>query len=185
MISASNSRMNSQESSHRERLYESFVGQNSAYYILKWDSMQDRWRSWNWSAFFFGEGWLLYRKMYGYAVLYSILRLFITPIFNSIILFHEGHLYDLLPLLMPHSIILNILLGIIGNHLYKIQADKKIAAAQASYKPEQVLLGLQNKGGVSIGALLLIPVLSMVEHFILFMFNNHFIVNWTQYYETI
>ena len=44
----------------RDRLLESFVGPNAAHYLLAWDAMQERRWSWNWSAFFFGEGWLLY-----------------------------------------------------------------------------------------------------------------------------
>lgn len=168
-----------------QNLYERFVGPNAAYYILSWDRGRGGNMSWNWSAFFFGEAWLLYRKMYGYAVLYSIARLVITPVLTFIPLFSDGVLNNVAPLVMPYTFILNILIGLYGNPLYQRHASQKLRLARASFKPEHLALGVQSLGGVSLLALLLIPVLGVLEHILLLLYENDFSFNWVQSYQII
>ena len=163
-----------------ERLHEAFVGPNAAHYILGWDSMQRRRWSWNWSAFLFGEGWLLYRKMYLYAIVFSLTRLTLTPLLSSITPFGDSPLNQAILLLMPYTMILNIALGLYGNHFYRIHADDKIKAAIKEFEPERLLLGVQSKGGVSLLALLWIPVIAIVEHIALFFMGNDFSIHWTE-----
>lgn len=164
-------------------LYERFVGPNASHYIIRWDSMKDRIWSWNWSAFFFAEGWLLYRKMYFYAIIYSLIRISITPFFASLA-FADGLPNLFFLAVQPHTLVINVVLGLIADHLYKVHADKKIAAAKSIIKPEHLLLGVSSKGGVSLISLLLIPVIAIIEHLTLFLFNNDLNVNWTETYQT-
>jgi hypothetical protein len=177
--------MSHPDNSTDDQLYERFAGPNAAYYILKWDVMRDRLMSWNWSAFFFGEGWLLYRKMYLYAIIYSVVRVLITPFLTSITLFGDSLLNDVAPMLMPYTIILNLLIGLYGNHLYKLHADHNIRAAKVSFKTEHIALGVQGMGGVSLLALLLIPIFAIIENFLLFLYANDFSFNWIQTYQMI
>lgn len=166
-----------------EELYERFIGPNASHYILRWDSMKGRIWSWNWSAFFFAEGWLLYRKMYLYAIGYTLLRLMLSPLFSSVAI-DDGMLNLVFLAAQPHTLILNIVLGVFADHLYKVHAEKKIASAKIKFKPEHLLLGVTSKGGVSLLALLLIPVIAAIEHLVLFLIDNDFSVNWMQTYQT-
>jgi len=163
-----------------ERLLEAFVGPNAAHYLLTWDAMHERRWSWNWSAFFFGEGWLLYRKMYLFAILFSVTRLVLTPYLSSIKFFSDSLLNQAIPLLFPYTMILNVVLGIYANHLYRNHAEKKISGTIAAFKPERRLLGVQSKGGVSLLALLWIPVIAILEHLVLFLLENNFSFHWTE-----
>ena len=166
-------------------LKEAFIGPNAAHYLLAWDAMQNRRWSWNWSAFFFGEGWLLYRKMYLPAVLFSLARLSLTPLLNSITLFSDELLNQTLPLLFPNTMILNIALGIYANHLYRAHTEKTISAAIREFRPERRLLGIQAQGGVSLLALLWIPVIAVIEQLLLFMTGNGFSFEWTKITQSI
>lgn len=168
-----------------EHLFEQFVGPNAAYYIVKWDTMRDRQVSWNWPAFFFGEGWLLYRKMYLYAVIYSMARLMATPFLASVASFSNQLLSEAAPMFIPYSIVLNLVLGLYGNALYKLHAKQKLRYAKASFKPDHLALGVQSLGGVSLLALLLIPVLAMLERLLLLFFGSDVSFNWTQTYQII
>jgi hypothetical protein len=173
------------EPDNRDLLLETFVGPNAAHYLLAWDVMRERRWSWNWSAFFFGEGWLLYRKMYLLAIVFSLARLALTPYLSSITLFSDSLLNQAMPLLFPYTMILNIALGIYANHLYRIHAEKKISKATAEFKPERRLLGLQSRGGVSLLALLWMPVIAIIEHGVLFLVENNFSFQWTEIIQSI
>ena len=173
------------EADSRDRLLEAFVGPKAAHYLLAWDAMQERRWSWNWSAFFFGEGWLLYRKMYLLAILFSLTRLALTPYLSSITLFSDSLLNQAIPLLFPYTMILNIVLGIYANHLYRSHAEKKISETIAELKPERRLLGVQTRGGVSLLALLWIPVIAIVEHMVLLLVANDFSFQWTEITQSI
>jgi len=168
-----------------ELLQEAFVGPNAAHYLLAWDNMRERRWSWNWSAFFFGEGWLLYRRMYLSAVLFSLARLSLTPLLNGLILFTDDLLNQMVPLLFPYTMVLNIALGIYANHLYRIHAHQKISEAIREFRPERRLLGVKAKGGVSLLALLWIPVIAVVEQLLLFLTGNDFSFEWTKFTQSI
>jgi hypothetical protein len=173
------------EPDNRDLLIETFVGPNAAYFLLAWDVMRERRWSWNWSAFFFGEGWLLYRKMYLLAILFSLARMALTPYLSSITLFSDSLLNQAIPLLFPYTMVLNIVLGIYANHLYRIHAEKKIREAIAEFKPERRLLGVQTRGGVSLLALLWIPVIAIVEHMVLLLVANDFSFQWTEITQSL
>lgn len=91
-----------------EEEWRTFIGPGADYYLNKFEkfSSADMERSpvsWNWAAFFFGFVWMLYRKMYLWALVSFILAL--TPI--------------AFPLLM-------VLWGLTGNFLYYRHGRKKI-----------------------------------------------------------
>jgi hypothetical protein len=172
--------MNSPELKRNSGLYAAFVGPNSDYYIQQWERSPGRWRSWNWSAFFFGDGWLLYRKLYGYAVIFALVRLLITLLTSSLEPFHDDLLNSLVSMVMPYSILINIFVGLYGNGLYQRQADKKIALARAAYPPLTWLMELSKLGGVSWVALLLIPVFSVIENLVLAIYQQGWEFDWFQ-----
>jgi hypothetical protein len=81
------------------------------------------------------------------------------------------------PMVMPYSLILNLIVGFYGNALYHRQAEKKIAVAKASYPPDLWLMGLSRLGGVSWLALLLIPVFTVLENLIIAVYQNDFVLD--------
>jgi hypothetical protein len=123
--------------------------------------------------------------MYLLAIVFSLARLALTPYLSSITLFSDSLLNQAMPLLFPYTMILNIALGIYANHLYRIHAEKKISKATAEFKPERRLLGLQARGGVSLLALLWMPVIAIIEHGVLFLVENNFSFQWTEITQSI
>lgn len=82
------------------------IGQNSGYYVPKFEAMTQRGKkiSWNWSAFLITPYWMIYRKMYGYGA--AVLGgLFLLSLFG-------GWLIYLLRMAVY------IVIGILGNYIY-------------------------------------------------------------------
>jgi hypothetical protein len=114
-----------------EEDYRAFIGGKADYYLSKFRRFQAAGRdqfavSWNWSAFFLGFIWMLYRKMYLWALLAFLITF--TPV---------GF-----PLTM-------IAWGITGNYLYYLQARKKILDTKSQQITSSSALTLQELGGVN------------------------------------
>ena len=168
----------------RESLFERFIGPHASYYILAWSNMKGRWASWNWSAFLFGDAWLFYRKMYLYGVIYSLCRVLLTPLLTAPNFFKTPLDVDLIALLAPHTLLMNVVLGIAGNHLYFRHAKKKIDSASAKHEAHHLLLSIEAMGGVSVVALLLIPLFALIEHLIPFLLDTNISYEWFQSSQT-
>ena len=114
-----------------EEDFRAFIGKNADRYLSQFRRFQitgrDRFAvTWNWSAFFLGFIWMLYRKMVLWALVTFIIAL--TPI---------GF-----PLTM-------IGWGIVGNYLYYVQARKKILDIKSRQTAAPTVLSLQELGGVN------------------------------------
>ncbi|SQI35680.1 Protein of uncharacterised function (DUF2628) [Leminorella richardii] len=103
-------------------------------------------KSWNWTAFFFGAFWFIYRKMYLYAVLYLVLG-FVLASVQELMGISEV-------MINVTSIVLGVAAGIWANRLYKMHIDKKIAETLSYAKGNDIIPALKAKGGTNIGALL-------------------------------
>jgi hypothetical protein len=108
-----------------------FIGKHADYYLRKFRNFSRRGTNsfavtWNWSAFFLGFIWMLYRKMY----LWALAAFFIafTPV--------------ALPLTM-------IGWGIVGNYLYYLHARKKIVEYKSRQGATPSTLSLAELGGVN------------------------------------
>jgi hypothetical protein len=80
--------------------------------------------TWNWSAFLFGNSWLLYRKMYLLGILFFVLDCIIFETIDMIPVNYGNILFTIfifILLIIPH-----ILLGLMGNWLYIKNIHKKI-----------------------------------------------------------
>lgn len=115
----------------RDEDYRAFIGKNADRYVSKFRSFQTAGRdrfavTWNWSAFFLGFIWMLYRKMYLWALLAFLVAM--TPV---------GF-----PLTM-------IGWGITGNYLYYLQARKIILDIKSQQMTAPTPLSLQELGGVN------------------------------------
>lgn len=128
--------------------YNSFIGKNAAKYIIKFKSFQaggfDSFKvTWHWPAFFVPFIWLLYRKLYLWALL--IFCLSIIPYVGFIVM---------------------IVMGITANYLYYKDAKKKILALNSLHKTSEsqgsdeiAHAGGVNNVAVWIGAILFIIVI--------------------------
>ncbi len=110
--------------------YEAFVGsEKAAYYVPKFHQMQTTGQktSWNWCSFLFGPYWLVYRKMYLLAVLVLIIPMVVTGTLKGIgyTLLDDGS-FILNMLASMIGIAIAVLMGLFGNYIYKVHADKKI-----------------------------------------------------------
>lgn len=140
-----------------EEEFRTFIGKKADHYLRKFRNFSGRGTNgfavtWNWSAFFLGFIWMLYRKMY----LWALVAFFIafTPV--------------AFPLTM-------IGWGIVGNYLYYLHARKKILEYKTRQGATPIILSLSELGGVNrwvsfVGFLFFLFLLSIVVFgFLLFL----------------
>ena len=119
-----------------------FIGKNAEKYLPKFRSFtaggRDSFRvTWNWPAFFFSFWWMLYRKMY----LWALLALFLGCV----------------PFL---GLVLMVVFGISGNYLYFLHAKKRVAEVRSAPGTEvERAAALARAGGVNNVAVVLAPLL--------------------------
>lgn len=120
-----------------------FVGKNYDYFKRNWDNCDRKGtkNSWNNAAFFLNFYWLLYRKMYGYFLLYLGFYVLIGCFFKSIYF-------------TCISIGIVVQWGLQGNYLYKTHIDKKVTKIVALNAPQQARIELARQGGTSIAAVI-------------------------------
>ncbi|WP_417897516.1 DUF2628 domain-containing protein [Bacillus haimaensis] len=98
-----------------------YVGKNADYYFNKWqiETGEVKKDSWNWAAFFLGFFWLGYRKMY--SVLFALVAVYLV---TDVILYA----IDIDSTLINSGIGMgtSIVLGLMGNYFYYLQAEKSI-----------------------------------------------------------
>ena len=103
--------------------------EKAAYYVPKFQQIQATGQktSWNWCSFLFGPYWLVYRKMYLLAVLLLVIPMVVTGTLEGIgyALFEDGS-FVLNSLASLIGIAIAVLMGLFGNYIYKVHADKKI-----------------------------------------------------------
>lgn len=124
---------------------EAFVGVNYSYYQAKWQKIADNKNNpmtWNWAAFFLGVVWLVYRKMYHYALIFIgliVLDIMIESFFP-------------LPEVFSNAVNLMIALGFgfYGNALYQMHMNKKVSEIVQTYPPAQLEAELTAQGGVNL-----------------------------------
>lgn len=128
-------------------LYAAFVGDNYAYYQRRWAAMARSGKrfSFNWPAFWLSFIWLAYRKMYLYAFLYV---LFIIV---------ESGVEILLDVPDRVGLAITLAIGVVtggyANFVYRLRADKVIAAVKAAGR-EDAAAEAARCGGTSLPAAL-------------------------------
>ncbi|MGL6009421.1 MAG: DUF2628 domain-containing protein [Culicoidibacterales bacterium] len=102
--------------------YTNFVQKNQVYYVPKF-CLRGGKVSWNWSAFFLGPLWLIYRKMYALAALWVFILL-MTSVFGAFVL------------------------ALMANRLYYLHATRIIAMQKISRRtPEEQRIAIIRAGG--------------------------------------
>lgn len=116
--------------------------------------------SWNWPAFFVTMFWMLYRRMYGYALLYIFVLPIVIIIVSVIFAVITGNKSAAVSVYyLVSSIIGLIIIPMYANALYFRHANKKIARAKAIYNnPEDQLREVYRTGGTG-GAGIIVGVI--------------------------
>ena len=116
---------------------EMFCGPNAGVYAHKW--IGEGVRGWNWSAFFAGIFWMLYRRMYLETVIWVAVILSWGALDS---LFSPG-------LVVLSNIASVFMFPVVAAYLYHARARRKIRAARLSVSVEEQL---RLSGGVSVPA---------------------------------
>lgn len=113
---------------------------SNTYYDEVWKAK----KSWNWGAFLGGPFWLAYRKMYLYAVLFTIIDILLIS-FSNVFIDPSGKVSGWLQL------VLYVIVGILSNNLYLHHAEQKITKISTMYgDTERQNIRLSQAGGTSI-----------------------------------
>jgi len=144
-----------------------FVGPNADYYLEQWRRMEEgQLLSFNVAAFAFGIFWLLYRQMLRPTLLYFAVyagELFLEQ------LIVRGMGWKPLPLAWTFGrfFLFAVLLGLLGNWLYRLHTDEQIGRIRSRYEAPQQARMLQLKGGTS-----LIPIVLFICLILIILLSN-------------
>lgn len=122
-----------------------FIGENSQYYISKFNEMkrENKQTTWNWSAFLFTAYWLIYRKMYAQGIAVMAISFIISLI--------GGGFSSLL------GLVLDVAIGLYGNYIYEKQIEKCITQSKNINEPYKSQYIAKNTGtniGISVAAVI-------------------------------
>lgn len=139
------------------------VGKSRAdYYVPRFNAMrrdQSSW-SWHWPAFFVTWYWFLYRKMWGWAVLYFLLPLLLALPLGALIYAFEKQAGVLYVALMASFWFVPPLLA---NRLYYRHCSSLVSKVSAEGGTrERVLAVLEAKGGTSNAAAIVVGIFVLV-----------------------
>ncbi|MDO4770184.1 MAG: GYF domain-containing protein [Brachymonas sp.] len=139
-----------------------FVGENYPFYARRWAESDQRFGgklSWNWAAFFLGPIWLVYRKMYAHCAALLAASLALTALAQA----SGVSVEDILKWQMHAGPAISFLLGLFGNWLYRLHAQRKVRQIiEANGQSEQVRLLLARQGGVNLTTALALLTLVML-----------------------
>jgi hypothetical protein len=135
-----------------EAYYKAYFGQQSSYYLEKMEeSANGKKNTFNIGAFFTGMFWLLYRKMYLYAIGITAALILLGYVEEFVFQSLEIPLGFQQAYTLVSSLLFAILFGFIGNRLYFSKASREIAGILSTTENEEErMMLLKKKGGVSI-----------------------------------
>jgi hypothetical protein len=107
------------------------------HYVLADAKLSEGRLSWNWAAFFVPTGWMLYRKMIGWATVYYVLLFLVSFLIPGIPTFEQ---FRQTPLSSSFNVLLWILevflnrlpIALFGDALYLRSVRRKVAKRQAA-----------------------------------------------------
>jgi len=143
-------------SAQTQSLYEAAIGpKNTDYYLTVFERFDTAGPgvSWNWPSFFVTFYWFLYRKMWGWAVLYYVVPFFIGMTFGGVSTLLQLAYLGVIFLIFP----------MYANALYYRHLKKKIQRVTTTINDEQeILQALAAKGGTSNIVVIIIGVLVVI-----------------------
>lgn len=147
-----------------------FVGKRSDIYAAKWRDNT----YWNWAAFACGAYWLMYRKMYLYAVLGIVFGFLGIIVPTGLIVMNQRSLEPLAPYIeLFIYLILKLVWGIIGNLVYRHHTERQIAFVKSRLPAGQRESAIRHAGGTNLAlplTLFIVKVLLIVSTFAFIIF---------------
>lgn len=167
-----------------------FVGKNSHYYLPHFKAIAvSKAKSVNWSAFFFEGGFFLYRKMYGWGILFLLIIL-LLEVPNALMMTQMMQSADTIMSAAQSasmqnlsiisyicsflSIALRVLCGFLANPLYKAHCVRKInQEKQVMQSQDEYYAAISKKGSVAfklvVGLLIAYMLFNMVLAYMLIL----------------
>jgi hypothetical protein len=124
------------------RLHANFVGSRYAAYQKRWEAARHKGFSWNWAAFFFGPGWLAYRKMHAGCAVFLVFVAFETALEQI----------ASVPASITAAIYLLVAMGFgaSGDRLYKRHVDARVNKITCDgHNPAAIDAELMRQGGTN------------------------------------
>jgi Protein of unknown function (DUF2628) len=100
-----------------------YLGDKADYYLRSFEKVSTKGTAWNWAAFLLGIGWLCYRGMYRYALIFGILVIVETVV----------EIMFSLPESISNGVTIGIWVGfgMLGNTIFKMHCDKQMALIES------------------------------------------------------
>jgi hypothetical protein len=148
-----------------EEFYRAFIGpRNQEKYVqhfLRFDALGKAGPTWHWPAFFVAFYWLLYRKMWLYALIYFVAP-YLYLIVLAVVAAIAGDAGQPVALIgwVAYLAIIFIAMPMYANALYYVHCKKKIAALRSQSQSVERQLGeLTGSGGTSNAILIVVVIL--------------------------
>jgi type IV pilus assembly protein PilA len=149
---------------------EVFLGpKNRAYYLRRFEQLQNgRTLTWHWPGFFLTSGWLFYRKMWAWAVVYLLVVPLVIVLISLPVAMLVGEAFAGLAVLAIYVLVLFVIVPLLANPLYRGHARREIGKINATTTGEERRLALARAGGTSgagiivAGVVLLVPAIGIL-----------------------
>jgi serine/threonine protein kinase len=118
-----------------EEKVQSYVGVKAPYYLSKWKSAERKFLglTFNWAALFGGMLWMIYRKMYLYAVIFYLVDYTVSIFLEYVVKTFVSHNAKLTTAAALVVYVLPLpLFGLLGNLVYRSQVHSKLRQISAS-----------------------------------------------------
>ncbi len=151
----------------KEEDYIAFIGNNADKYLRKFNAftvggIENFALTWHWPAFFFGFWWMLYRKVYSWALLAFLIACIPYVGFAGMIAW-----------------------GITGNYIYYRHATSKIRALRQMQPSANISVALSQIGGVNqwvVWVAVILTIVGIIMVIIFSIFSALFATKGTEYY---
>lgn len=136
-----------------------YIQKNVDKYLSKFDKMTaaGSGASWNWCAFLFTFSWMVYRKMYGLAVIVMLAMFAIEFSAGTLSIYVDGGTSANL-LINVIDIVICIVIGVLGNGWYQTKVNKLVK--EGAEFPEEEKQQHYKKGGTSVLAVIILALIS-------------------------
>ncbi|MBQ3611177.1 MAG: DUF2628 domain-containing protein [Firmicutes bacterium] len=136
-----------------------YIQKNVDKYLRKFDKMNaaGSGASWNWCAFLFTFSWMVYRKMYGLAVIVMLAMFAIEFSAGMLSIYADGGTSANL-LINVIDIVICIVIGVLGNGWYQTKVNKLVK--EGAELPAEEKQQHYKKGGTNVLAVIILALIS-------------------------
>jgi type IV pilus assembly protein PilA len=143
---------------------EIFLGpKNRAYYLRRFEQLQNgRALTWHWPGFFLTSGWLFYRKMWAWAVVYLLVVPFVIVLISLPVAMVVSAEFAPFVVFGIYVLVLFVIVPLLANPLYRGHVRREIGKVNATNRGEERRLALARAGGTSGAGIIVACVVLLV-----------------------